>query len=354
MPLRQSWFDVGLTTAAVVVLTLAVFAPVRDHAFVDYDDTLYVTENPRVQRGIDVDNVRWALTAEVASNWHPLTLLSHMIDCELFGLDAGAHHATSVALHAVDSALLLLVLHRMTGALGRSAFVAALFAVHPLHVEPVAYVAQRKDVLSTLFWLLGMAAYVRYAARPTVVRYAVVALMLVLGLMSKPMVVTLPLVLLLLDVWPLGRWWHRVPGSASRSWLILEKIPLLVLSAAASAITVLAQAHGGSVGSLAAYPLTMRIANALTAYVAYLRKTFWPVDLACFYPYPSAYPPWRLAAAALALAAISSIAVRSVRRAPYLLVGWLWYLGTLVPVIGIVQVGMQAMADHYTYVPLTS
>ena len=342
----------GLLLAAVALglVTLAVFAPVRHHAFVNYDDTLYVTDNPRVQAGLTLDNVRWAFTTGTASNWHPLTWLSHMLDYQLFGLDAGRHHLTSLALHILNALLLLLVLHAMTGALWRSAWVAAMFAVHPLHVEAVAYVAQRKDVLSTLFWLLTMAAYAHYASRPSRRRYGLVALCFALGLMAKPMLVTLPFVLLLLDVWPLARW----EGTRAHAGaLLVEKVPLLALSAAASAVTFVVQARGGSVGSLTAYPLPTRLANALMAYVAYLRKALWPVDLAAFYPYPHAFPPWQLVGgAALLLGVISWVALQSVRRAPYLLVGWLWFLGTLVPVIGIVQVGTQAMADRYTYVPL--
>jgi tetratricopeptide (TPR) repeat protein len=349
----------ALAAALIAVLTLAVYAPVRHREFVNYDDTLYVTDTPEVQRGLSAAGVRWAFTTNMAGNWQPLTVLSHMLDCELFGLDAGRHHLTSLALHLLDAEVLLLVLTAMTGALWPSAWVAALFAVHPLHVESVAYVAQRKDVLSTLFWLLTIGAYARYAARPDARRYAVVVACFALGLAAKSMLVTLPFVLLLLDVWPLRRLGAVAsPGSATAArpapaWrLVVEKLPLVALSAAASAVTVITQSRSGAVGSLIAYPLTTRLANALTTYVAYLRQTLWPVDLACFYPYPASFPPWRVGGAALLLVVLTGLALRQARRAPYLLVGWLWYLGTLVPVIGLVQVGLQARADRYTYVPL--
>jgi Flp pilus assembly protein TadD len=336
----------ALAAALLAMLTVAVYAPVRHHAFVDYDDTLYVTDNPEVQRGLTLDGLRYAFGV-AAANWHPLTILSHMLDCEIFGLHAGGHHLTSLALHVVDAELLLLILAGMTGALWPSAWVAALFALHPLHVESVAYVAQRKDVLSTLFFLLTIAVYARYAARPGFWRYAAVVVCLALGLAAKPMLVTLPFVLLLLDLWPLGR------ARASTAFrLVVEKLPLLALSAADSAVTVAFQARSGAVGSLGAYPLGMGVANALTSTVDYLGQTLWPVRLACFYPYPASIPPWRVAGAACLLLAVTALALSCWRRAPYLIVGWLWYLGTLVPVIGVVQVGLQARADRYTYVPL--
>lgn len=355
----MSRLRLALAAALIAVLTLAVYAPVRHHEFVNYDDTLYVTDNPEVQRGLSAAGVRWAFTENLGGNWQPLTLLSHMLDCELFGLDAGGHHLTSLAFHLLDAEVLLLVLTGMTGALWPSAWVAALFAVHPLHVESVAYVAQRKDVLSTLFWLLTIGAYARYAARPGARRYAAVVACFALGLAAKSMLVTLPFVLLLLDVWPLRRLGAFASSAspaaarpASGRRLVAEKLPLMALSAAVTALTVVLQSRSGAVGSLITYPLTTRLANALTTSVTYLRQMVWPADLACFYPYPAAFPPWRVAGAALVLVAVTWLALRQARRAPYLLVGWLWYLGTLVPVIGLVQVGMQARADRYTYVPL--
>jgi tetratricopeptide (TPR) repeat protein len=335
----------ALAAALLAVATVAVYAPVRDHEFVNYDDTLYVTDNPQVQRGLTAEGLRYALGTDVAGNWHPLTVLSHMLDCETFGLNAGGHHLTSLVLHVVDAEVLLLVLAAMTGALWPSAWVAALFALHPLHVESVAYVAQRKDVLSTLFFLLTIGAYARYAARPGVRRYTAVVICFALGLAAKPMLVTSPFVLLLLDLWPLRR-------RSAFTRLVVEKLPLLALSAADSAVTMAFQVRSGAVGSLGAYPLPMRVANALTSAVDYLGQTLWPARLACFYPYPASIPPWRTAGAALLLLAVTALVLRGARRAPYLLVGWLWYLGTLVPVIGIVQVGLQARADRYTYVPL--
>jgi tetratricopeptide (TPR) repeat protein len=329
----------------LVLATLAVFGQVRHHGFVTYDDAIYVTENPRVQKGLTVDNVAWAFRSVDVSNWHPLTWLSHMLDVQLFGMDAGAHHLTSLALHTVNVLLLFLVLDNMTGARWRSAVVAALFALHPLHVESVAYVAERKDVLSTCFWMLTLWAYARYVGRPSFARYCAVFLFLAAGLMAKPMLVTLPFVLLLLDFWPLER---RLPVAR----LVAEKLPLVALAALASAVTYAAQKGGGSVAPLETMSLGVRTANALLAYATYIRKTFWPVDLACFYPYPRAFDPWRVGGAGVLLALISLAVVRLGRRHPYLPVGWFWYVGTLVPVIGLVQVGAQAMADHYTYVPL--
>ncbi|HEY3570009.1 MAG TPA: hypothetical protein VGP73_18895 [Thermoanaerobaculia bacterium] len=283
------------------------------------------------------------MTAKVASNWHPLTMLSHMLDCQLYGLAPAGHHATSLLLHLANVLLLFEVLRRMTGAAGRSAAVAALFAVHPTHVESVAWIAERKDVLSAFFWILAMGAWARYARQPSAGRYGLVALLMILGLMAKPMVVTLPFALLLLDVWPLDR--------LSLGWkrLILEKLPLLALSAVSSVITIRYQET--SLAPLDVVPWSLRAANALVAYAAYLGKLFWPTHLAVFYPIPLAIPAWKVLGAALLLIAITALAAWRARREPWLLIGWLWFLGALVPVIGLVQVGRQAMADRYLYLP---
>ena len=334
----------------LIVITLGVFSSVR-YEFINFDDDLYVTENRHVQAGLTREGITWAFTTLHASNWHPLTWLSHMVDYELYGLNPMGHHLTNVLLHAVNILLLFLILRRMTGALWQSALVAALFALHPLHVESVAWVAERKDLLSTMFWFLTMGAYVRYTEQPTLPRYLLVMLALALGLMAKPMLVTLPLVLLLLDYWPLG----RLPfGDLRAGWKrVWEKMPLFAMAAASSVMTYLAQQKGGSVGSLEVYPLWTRIENALVSYVSYIRKMLWPRDLAVFYPHPGdALPIWQVAGAGLVLVLVSILVVRWIRTWPYLAVGWLWYLGTLVPVIGLIQLGKQAMADRYTYVPL--
>lgn len=293
-------------------------------------------------------NLAWAMTAFSAGNWHPLTFISHMADCQLFGLAPGGHHLTNVVLHTANAVLVLVVLFAMTGALWRSALVAALFAVHPLNVESVAWIAERKNVLSTFFWLLTMGAYVWHARRPSPRRLAVVAAFFGLGLLSKPMVVTLPCALALLDYWPLRRW---LPGRSP--WpLVREKLPLLGLSAVASALTIAAQGGAGAMSPLAAVPLHLRVTNAFVAYVAYLGKMVWPARLSVFYPHPGAsISPASVLLAVLFLLAVTAVVLRA-RKAPYLAVGWLWYVGTLVPVIGIVQVGSQAMADRYAYVPL--
>jgi tetratricopeptide (TPR) repeat protein len=333
---------------ALVAATAVVYAPVRQHEFVNFDDPQYVGENPAVSDGLTGHGVRWAFTTGQAGNWHPLTWLSHMADVERHGLDAGGHHLTSLLLHVASTLLLFGVLHGLTGALWRSAVVAALFAVHPLHVESVAWVAERKDVLSALLFFLTVWAYVRYVRRPRWTSYAVASVLFALGLMAKPMLVTLPFVLLLLDWWPLGR--ARVPSARRR--LLLEKLPLLGLALASSIVTLLVQQRAGAVKGFDALPLARRLANAVIAYVAYMAQTLWPTRLAAIYPYPSSIPGGRVAGALAILAAASLLAIRAARRYPYVPVGWFWYLGTLVPVIGLVQVGSQPMADRYTYIPL--
>ena len=338
--------------------TFLVYSQLGEHDFINLDDPQYVLENPPVQAGLSAEGVLWALTSTTAHNWHPLTWLSHMLDCELHGLNPTGHHLTSLLFHIANTLLLFAALRRMTGALWRSALVAALFALHPLHVESVAWVAERKDVLSGFFWMLTLWAYARYAERPgSKRRYLVVALCLSLGLMAKATLVTLPFVLLLLDFWPLGRF--RSDGSEeqldrSRCWpLLREKLPLLVLALAASVVTLVVQAQSGAVRDLEALPLDVRIGNAFVAYVAYLVKTVWPVGLSIFYPHPGTeISLTRAFSAAVFLSGISVLVLRAARSRPYLPVGWFWYLGTLVPVIGLVQVGQQAMADRYTYLPL--
>jgi hypothetical protein len=331
--------------AFLVLAVAVVFAQTVNFGFVNYDDDKYVYENPHVRRGVTADGIAWAFTSNHASNWHPLTWLSHMLDCELYGLHAGGHHLTNVGLHALTAVVLFLVLWRMTLGLWPSAFVAAVFAVHPLRVESVAWIAEQKDVLSGLFFMLTLWAYLGYVRhRFSLTRYLSVIILFALGLMSKPMLVTMPFVLLLLDYWPLGRLqatWRR---------LIVEKIPLLLLAAASCLATMLAQQH--AVVTLDELSLPLRFGAALVSYVSYLGQFFWPTNLAVFYPHPAARLPIGEAVAALLfLAAISAAAIARRRRNPYLFVGWFWYLGMLVPVIGLVQVGLQVMADRYCYLP---
>jgi hypothetical protein len=351
---------------ALAAAVAAAYAPLWDAGFAGLDDHLYVSGNPHVQQGLTREGVAWALGSTKASNWHPLTWLSLMLDCQLFGAGAGSHHLVNVGFHVANSVLLFLVLRRMTGRRWPSALVVALFALHPLHVESVAWVAERKDVLSTLFWILTMGAYVRYARRPGVLRYLPVFAFLLLGLMAKPMLVTLPFVLLLLDYWPLGRLARAEAGATglapsgevaggrrAKVWrLVLEKVPLLVLAAASCVVTFAVQRHGEAVMPLERLALPARMANAAVSCVAYLGKMVWPQGLTVLYPYPADRPAWEVAAAAAFLLAVTAAAAALVRRRPYLAVGWFWYLGTLVPVIGLVQVGEQPMADRYTYVPL--
>jgi len=340
--------------AALALLTLACFANALPRTFVNYDDDVYITDNAHVKNGLAPAELGWALTTFHAANWHPATWISHMFDVQLFGLDARKHHLVNLLLHAANAAILFLLLARMTGAAWCSAFAAALFAIHPLHVESFAWIAERKDVLSTLLWLLTTAAWLRYLRLKTAAAYVPVTLLYALGLMAKPMLVTLPFTLLLLDVWPLRR--LALSGKASRSdWtrLVREKAPLFALSAASCVVTSIAQGRGGAVQDLMRYPLEGRIANAFVAYAAYLGKTVWPSGLAVFYPYrPFELSSWPVLGAVLAVAGATALALAFKRRAPYVAFGWFWYVGTLVPVIGLVQVGGQSMADRYTYVPL--
>jgi protein O-mannosyl-transferase len=333
---------------------LAVFAQVRSCEFINYDDNEYITQNNAVLTGLSWQNVRWAFTATVSNHWHPLTWLSHMLDCRLYGTDAGWHHLTNLYLHIANTLLLFLIFRAMTGALWQSAFVAALFALHPLHVESVAWVAERKDVLSTFFCLLTMWAYVRYcrAAVPAAAKrnYILAVIFFALGLMSKSMLVTVPLVLLLLDFWPLERINRFSRGIFYR--LVLEKIPFFVLSAVSAVMTIVIMKRAGHVADVAALTPKYRIANVLVSYGTYILKMFWPNGLAPFYPHPGASLALWKAGVWGAVLLILSIAVFYLARRRYLLTGWLWYLVTLLPVIGLLQVGSQAMADRYTYIPL--
>jgi tetratricopeptide (TPR) repeat protein len=352
----------ALLGLALTGLVMAVFAQVRHHDFVSLDDAAYVIENEHVARGLTASGLVWAATAvdTGVGNWHPVTWVSHMVDVELFGMRAGAHHMVSVALHAVNTLVLFLLLGAMTGHVWRSACVAALFAIHPLHVESVAWIAERKDVLSTLFWLLAIWAYVRYVSTPTRLRFTLVAMLFALGLMSKPMVITLPFTLLLLDWWPLNRVASAdtatgQTGSVSlRPWLplVVEKWPLFVMSVLSGVLTVVAQSQGGAVATLEAIPASTRLANAALSLGTYAWQTVWPSGLSVFYPLSGAVQAGATAAAVVFIVVGSIAAARSARTRRHVTFGWLWYVGTLVPVIGLVQVGMQARADRYTYVPL--
>jgi len=336
--------EVFRTALLLFLGTLALYYPALHNGFVNYDDPAYVTANPHVQQGLTPNTVRWAFAATSEANWHPLTWISHALDVSLFGLAPAGHHAQSIIFHAFNVALLFLLLVVATGFPGRSALVAALFACHPLNVESVAWVAERKTVLSTFFLLLAVAAYGWYAKKPRADRYLLVAVCFSFGLMAKPIVITLPFALLLLDFWPL----ERFPGT-SLSKLVVEKIPLFVLSGASAAITLDAQHAGGAVGAAELLPLAFRLKNAVWSYLIYIEKTVWPSRLAVFYPHPeSSLDWWQVALAALILILIT-IAAWHFRSRRYLVTGWFWFIGTLVPVIGIVQVGRQAWADRYAY-----
>ena len=364
----------GKTTLAIclglVFLVTLVYGQVAWHDFVSLDDDIYIYENPQVLRGLSGEGTRWAVTTWHYGNWHPLTWISLMLDAEIYGNRAGGFHVTNLLIHIANVLLLFAVLRQMTGAVWRSAMVAALFAVHPLHVESVAWVTERKDVLSTLFWILSMLAYTAYARRGGLTWYALTAGLMGLGLMAKPMLVTLPCVLLLLDFWPLRRMkvgTRKADDQTTQAqtkmrqpvfrtwpvgWLVLEKIPLIGLSVASAIMTILSERSGASVRSLEVMPIDIRLANAVVAYVAYLGKLVWPVKLAVLYPHHGIPPIWQVACALLVIGAITIWALWALGRRSYRAVGWFWFLGTMVPVIGVVQVGAQAMADRFTYVPL--
>jgi tetratricopeptide (TPR) repeat protein len=382
----QARFRALIISFGLVLITWLVFGQTGRHDFVNYDDRVYVYDNHQIRSGLTPHGIAWVFTHEHAGNWHPLTTISHMLDYQIFKLDAGGHHLTNVCLHTVAVLLLFFLLRQMTGSMWRSAFVAAVFAIHPLRVESVAWVAERKDVLSAVFFMLTLGAYVRYARKPTLRRYLLMAVLLVCGLFSKPMLVTVPFVLLLLDYWPLGRIQRsEVPpstgyGVASRGQksdrprttshspsqgerkqvrgfdrvvvrkLVLEKIPLIILSIPTAIATFLIQEH--STGSIAQLPFVWRMENAIVSYVIYIGQMVWPVNLAAFYPHPeNQLAIWQIALAALLLITITLLVIALRRTRPYLLVGWLWYLVMLLPVIGVVQVGLQGHADRYTYLP---
>jgi Flp pilus assembly protein TadD len=352
----------------LLAVTLATYVQVSKHDFVSLDDDIYVTENYHVRAGLTSAGIVWAFSFTDSPYWHPLTWLSHMLDCQLYGVRPSMHHLTNVVLHLANSLLLFLVLYQMTGALWKSCFVAALFALHPLNVESVAWVTERKNLLSTIFWLLTMVFYVRYSRKPGLARYSLVVTFFALGLMAKPMLVTLPFVLLLLDYWPLGRFPIQqvdsdtrtetvnatIPASQRTTYvsLILEKVPLLILSVLSVSLTSLSVQRSGILISTTLVPMKLRIANGIVSYARYIGKLIWPQELAVFYPYPSMVPLWQSVGAGLLLTGISFLVIRAWRKLPYLCIGWFWYLGTLIPAIGLVQAGQwPAMADRFTYVP---
>ena len=352
---------------ALALLTLLAFWPLKDCDFVNFDDPDYVTSNPHVQDGLTWRSVAWAFTTDHAANWHPLTWLSHQLDWQLYGKNPLGHHATNLLLHVTNTLLFFLLLKKLTSAAWRSAIVSALFALHPLHVESVAWIAERKDVLSTLFFLLAIWAYARYArvqsSKFKVQSYLLALLFFALGLMSKPMVVTLPFVLLLLDYWPLNRV-RSAPvlrsstaeggecGVRNRLSLLYEKIPFFVLAAASCTVTLIVQRSGGAVRSLGTFSIETRGQTVVVGYASYIEKTFWPKNIGAYYTHPGGWPFWEIIVSVGIVTGICALVFFLRRNRPWLVVGWLWFLGTLVPVIGIVQVGGQYIADRYTYIPL--
>ncbi|MBC8433687.1 MAG: tetratricopeptide repeat protein [Desulfobacterales bacterium] len=353
-----------LVCLLLVIATFAVYGQITNFDFVGYDDEVYITDNQHVQAGLTFKGIQWAFSTYHAGNWHPLTWLSHMLDCEIYGLNPRGHHLTNLLLHLANTLLLFFIFMRMTGALWRSAFVAALFALHPLHVESVAWMAERKDVLSTFGGMLSLLAYQYYVKQPLFTNYLLVIFFLSLGLMAKPMLVTLPFVFLLLDFWPLrrclydtDRLWKdgkeisRVGHNITR--LVLEKVPLLIPVFISSVLTYMAEHNEGTIGTLKSFSIIARVENAFVSYVSYIFKTVWPLNLSSFYPHPAvALPWWHTLGAAMVVVGLSFWAARVSKEYPYVFVGWFWYLGTLVPVIGLIQIGRQAMADRYTYIPL--
>ena len=343
----------------LVIATLAVYLQIQSHEYLIYDDAEYVTKNWRVQSGLTLESVKWAFTTGHFANWHPVTWLSHIIDFELYGPNPAGHHLVNLSIHILNTLLLFLVLIRMTGAIWQSGFVAALFALHPFNVESVAWVAERKNVLSTFFWFLTMWSYIRYVEKPSASKYGMTAVFLTLGLLAKPMLVTLPFVLLMLDFWPLKRAKLLVKGEENPdsgvkfSKLVWEKIPLLIIVVGSCIATFIVQKDGGALRGMEIHSLSTRFANAMVSYVTYLEKTFWPSGLSVFYPHPGdALPAGQIFICTALLLVISFTAARWIKKAPYFAFGWFWFLGTLVPVIQIVQTGAHAMADRYAYIPL--
>jgi tetratricopeptide (TPR) repeat protein len=342
-----------ILSVVLVAITLALFSQTANHQFINFDDPGYVLKNPVVRNGLTTSGIAWAFTSTAMSNWHPVTWMSHMLDVQMFGLDPAGHHLTSVLLHAMAALLLFLFLEGITGFLWRSFIVALLFAIHPLHVESVAWVAERKDLLSCIFWSLTLIFYAAYVKKPGASFYILSLFMFILGLMSKPMLVTLPVIMLFLDYWPLNRlagegktWKNIIP-------LIREKIPFFILTLASSAITIYGQHKGGAMATLVKVPLAARVENALISYIKYIALMFWPHDLAILYPFPKQISFWQAGGSAILLALISFAVISYRTKFPYLVTGWFWYLVALIPVIGLVQVGGQALADRYTYIPYT-
>lgn len=336
---------------SLIAITLAVYIQVGNHQFLNYDDKAFITDNPHVVNGITGENTIWAFTSVYTANWHPITWLSHMADVQIYGMNPRGHHITNVAIHTTSALLLFLLFLRLTGALWQSLFVAALFALHPLHVESVAWVAERKDVLSALFWFLTIFSYSEYVAKRKTSLYVLTLFFFVLGLMSKPMLVTLPIVLLLIDFWPLNRFHHgenkfRLRPLANVAFLIIEKIPLFFCSFVIGIITIYAQDNSGAIRSLQEIPFRLRFENILISYVKYIGKTLWPHDLAVLYPYPTIIPLWQVISSLLILLFLTVVAIWIGRRHPFFAVGWFWFLITMIPVIGLIQVGAQAMADR--------
>src|SRR5947208_2544181 len=344
-----------LSLLGLAVVTFGIYAQVIGHRFTNYDEFGYITENSMVNRGVTLGGLAWAFTTLHAGNWHPLTWIAHMIDTQFFGMIAGGHLLVNALIHVANTLLVFWFLLRTTHARWSSALVAALFALHPLHVESVAWASERKDTLSTFFGLLSLIAYVRYAEAPSSSRYVWTAITLALGLLAKPMLVTWPLVMLLLDYWPL----RRLPQSTSGKHLLVsiapllrEKLPSFTIAAGSAVMTLIAQSRGGAVRTFTDIPLALRLSNALVSCAKYLLLTFWPNDLAVYYPFaPTGIPTWQIFGAALLLIGITAYCLSQGKVRPYLIVGWLWFLGTLVPVIGLVQVGGQTIADRYFYIP---
>ncbi len=345
----------------LIITILAVYLQVRNHNFVKLDDTLYITDNKKVQNGLTKDSIIWAFTTDYAAYWMPLTWLSHMMDCHIYGMNPGHHHLTNVLYHILNTILLFFLFKRMTGKLWQSSFVAALFALHPLHVESVAWIAERKDVLSTFFLFMTLWTYTRYVENFRVTDYLLSFLFFTLGLMAKPMIVTLPFLLLLLDYWPLER--LRLFSNSFKvekagnthvklSKLIWEKVPFFLFAAGSSIVTFLLHLQDGSVASLSTLPFGSRVANALVSYASYIIKMFFPYDLAVLYPYQTKLPLWQIIGSGVLIVIISYLAIRAAKSKPYIITGWLWYVGTLVPVIGLLHAGLHARADRFTYIPL--